>query len=172
MNPNQLQSIVLFLTCATLLSVTIGVLINKSILPLKSLMAYSEVQLQFIKVWVNIALFIGVIIPIILLIFLRIQPIQSRFLSYYLIVVFVQLAREIVFSRWLCKSVVVIIGTIYTGFRIWQLWSGIHATIYSQPWLSLLWLVLIFWIANIVMLLTMAFPSIFPESETGTHADV
>jgi hypothetical protein len=131
------------------------------------MMAYSEAQLQFIKVWVYVALFIGVILPLIMLIVFWEQPILRQFFSYYLLVVFVQLASEIGFSRWLCKSVVVIIGTVYTGFRIWQLWWGIHLVSYSQPWLSLLWLVWLFWLANMIMLLTMAFPTIFPESETN-----
>lgn len=93
------------------------------------------------------------------------QQIPRQFFIYYLLVVFIQLASEIGFSRWLCKSVVVIIGSIYTVFRIWQLWSGIHLINFPQPWLSLLWLVWLFWVANIIMLLTMAFPTIFPEAE-------
>ena len=65
----------------------------------------------------------------------------------------------------LCKSVLVIIGTLYTGFRIWQLWSGLHLVTYSQPWLGLLWLVFIFWVANMIMLTTIAIPSILPQSD-------
>ncbi|AOX04181.1 hypothetical protein BJP34_07835 [Moorena producens PAL-8-15-08-1] len=164
MNPNHLLTIFLFIVGTTLLSLEVGWLVKKAALPLKPVMAYSEIQLQFIKIWVNVALLIGVILPSVMLIVFWRQPIRSQFFICYLIVVFVQLASEIVFSSWLCKSVVVIIGTLYTGFRIWQLWSGLHATTYSQPWLSLLWLVLIFWVMNIIMLLTMAFPSIFPES--------
>jgi len=171
MNPNQWLTIVSFLISATLLTVIVGVLIKQSILPLKPIMAYSEAQLQFLKIWVNVALLIGVVIPLGLLIKFWNQPIPRQFLSYYLIVVFVQLASEVIFNRLLCKSIVIIIGTIYTGFRIWQLWSGINATTYSQPWLSLLGLVLGFWIANIIMLLTMAFPTIFPENEDQINAD-
>ena len=167
MNPNNWQIIFLFLVFATLLSVEFGWLVKKGRLPLRSMMAYSEAQLQFIKIWVYVALLIGVILPLIMLIVFWEQPILRQFFSYYLLVVFVQLASEIGFSRWLCKSVVVIIGTVYTGFRIWQLWWGIHLVTYSQPWLSLLWLVWLFWLANIIMLLTMAFPTIFPESETN-----
>ena len=94
------------------------------------------------------------------------EPTVRDFLSCYLLAVVVQLASETGFSRTLCKSVVVIIGTFYTVFRIWQLWSGLHLTIYSQPWLALLWLVLLFWVANIIMLTTMAIPSLFPESQS------
>lgn len=172
MNPNQWLTIILFLIIATLLTVILGVLIKQSILPLEPIMAYSEAQLQFLNIWVNVALLIGVIIPLGLLIKFWNQPISRQFLSYYLIVVFVQLASEVIFNRLLCKSIVIIIGTLYTGFRIWQLWAGIHTVTYSQPWLSLLWLVLGFWIANIIMLLTMAFPTIFPKSDTQTNADI
>ena len=63
----------------------------------------------------------------------------------------------------LYKSVVVIIGTLYTGFRIWQLWLGLNLMVYPQLW-WLLWLILLFWIANMIMLTVMAIPSIFPRS--------
>jgi len=165
MNPNNWQCISIFLVFATLLSVGVGWLIKKEALPLKSIMAYSEAQLKFIKVWVNVALVIGVILPMAMLIVFWKQQIPRQFFIYYLLVVFIQLASEIGFSRWLCKSVVVIIGSIYTVFRIWQLWMGIHLINSPQPWLSLLWLVWLFWVANIIMLLTMAFPTIFPEAE-------
>jgi hypothetical protein len=35
-------------------------------------------------------------------------------------------------------------------------------------WLGLLWLVLLFWVANLIMLMSMAIPSIFPESEENS----
>ena len=165
MNPNQLLTIILFLISATIFSVIVGGLVKQSVLPLKPVMDYSEPQLKFIKIWVNVALFIGVILPGLILIFVWQQPLQHQFLSYYLIVFFLQLASEFIFKRWFCKSVVVIIGILYTGFRIWQLWSGLHSITYPQPWFSLLEVVFIFWIANLIMLFTLAFPSIMPETE-------
>jgi hypothetical protein len=165
MNPNNWITIGLFMAIATLLSLEVGWLTKRGALPLTSAIPYSEAQQQFLKIWVNIALAIGIILPLVMAIVFWQQPILRQFFSYYLSVVFVQLTSEITFSRWLCQSVVVTIGTLYTAFRIWQLWFALQLTIYPQPWLGLLWLVLLFWVANLVMLLTMAYPTIIPSSK-------
>jgi hypothetical protein len=160
---NNPLTIASFIVGATLSSIGIGWLVKTGRLPLKTMMAYSERQLQFIQVWVKIALVIGVILPLVMLITLWSNPIVRKFLVSYIVVVVIQLACEASFSRWLVKSVVVVIGTIYTIFRLWQLWEGLHLTYYSQPELGLLWLVMLFWIANIIMLIFMAIPTILPE---------
>ncbi|MEM8718686.1 MAG: hypothetical protein AAGE84_05185 [Cyanobacteria bacterium P01_G01_bin.39] len=126
-------------------------------------MDFSNAQQQFIKVWASFAALVGIIIPAVMLIILWDNPLLRIFSSCYLVAVFIQLVSEIILSRTLCKSVVVIIGTLYTGFRIWQLWLGLHLTTYSQPGLSLLWLVFLFWVANMIMLTSMAIPSILPK---------
>jgi hypothetical protein len=157
--------VVAFCAIATLLSVSYGWLVKQGKLPFNSVMAFNDVQRQFIEVWAKIALLVGVIVPIVMWIVFWEQPVLRTFFSYYLLVVAVQLASEISFSRIYVKSVVVIIGTLYTGFRLWQLWAGLHSFNYPQPWLGLLWLVFIFWVANIIMLTFMAIPSIFPKSD-------
>lgn len=164
MNPHN-WFVVSFLAIATFLSVSYGWLVKHGKLPFNSVMAFNDAQQQFIKVWAKIALLVGVIVPIVMWIIFWEQPVLRTFFSYYLLVVAVQLASEISFSRIYVKSVVVIIGTLYTGFRLWQLWAGLHSFNYPQPWLSLLWLVFIFWVANIIMLTFMAIPSILPKSD-------
>ena len=165
MNPNNWFAVFSFCAIATLLSVSYGWLVDKGKLPFNSTMAFSDAQIQFIRVWAKIAGLIGIIIPVAMWIFFWNEPTVRVFFSCYLLAVAVQLASERSFSRTLCKSVVVIIGTLYTGFRIWQLWSGLHLIAYPQPWLLLLWLVLLFWVANMIMLTTMAIPSIFPRTD-------
>ncbi len=170
MNPSQTiianhwLTVFLFIAIATLLSAGVGWLVKKGTLPLKRRMSFSEAQWQFMRVWVKVALVVGVILPLVMLVTFSAQSIPRQFFSCYLLAVTVQLACEVSFSRWLCQSIVVIIGTLYTGFRIWQLWEGLHLVAYRMPWLGLLWLVLLFWVANMIMLVTMAIPSIFPES--------
>lgn len=166
MNPNKWLIVVSFCAIATLLSVSYGWLVKKGKLPFKSVMAFNDAQWQFMKVWVYIALLLGVILPVVMLIVFWQESILQIFFSCYLLAVIVQLGSEISFSRIFCKSVVVIIGTLYTGFRIWQLWSGLHSVTYSQPWLGLLWLVFLFWVANMIMLTTLAIPSILPKSDS------
>lgn len=164
MNPNNWSVAFSFCGIATFLSVIYGWLVKQGKLPFKSVMAFNNSQWQFMKVWVNVALLLGVILPTVLWLVFWHEPVLRSFFGCYLLVVAIQLISEIGFSRIYVKSVVVIIGTLYTGFRIWQLWVGLHQITYPQPWLNLLWLVLLFWVANIIMLTTMAIPSIFPQS--------
>lgn len=162
MNPNSWFTVLLFIAIATFLSVSYGWLVKYEKLPFNSVMAFNDAQSQFIRVWAKVAGIIGIIIPIAMWIVFWNESAVRVFFSCYLLAVVVQLISEIGFSRTLCKSVVVIIGTLYTGFRIWQLWSGLRLITYPQPWLGLLWLVLIFWVANMIMLATVAIPCIFP----------
>ena len=166
MKPNNWFTVLAFCAVATFLSVSYGWLVEKEKLPLNSVIAFNDTQTQFIEVWAKVAGLLGIILPIVMWIVFWDKPIVRNFFSCYLVAVVVQLASETGFSRTLCKSVVVIIGTLYTVFRIWQLWSGLHLIIYPQPWLALLWLVLLFWVANIIMLTTMAIPSILPKSQS------
>jgi hypothetical protein len=165
---NRWLSVFLFIAIATLLSALVGWLIKKGALPLKPMMAFSSAQWQFMRVWVKVALVVGVILPLVMLVAFWDKSIPRQFFSCYLLAVAVQLACEVSFSRLLSKSVVVIIGTLYTGFRIWQLWEGLHLFPYPRIWQGLLWLVLQFWVANLIMLVFMAIPSIFPESEKNS----
>lgn len=164
MNPNQWSTVLPFCAIATLLSVSYGWLVKNRKLALNPVMAFSDAQVQFIKVWAKLAAAIGIILPLVMWIVFWHQPVARVFFGCYLFTVVVQLFSETIFSRILCKSVVVMIGTLYTGFRIWQLWLGLHLIAYSQPWLTLLWLDLLFWIANMIMLTVMAIPSLFPRS--------
>ena len=164
MNPNSWLTVSSFCAIATLLSAIYGWLVKKRTLPLNSVMAFNDGQIQFIKVWAKVAALLGIVLPIIMWIVFWDEPVVRTFFGCYLLAVVVQLASEISFSHILCKSVVVIIGTLYTGFRIGQLWAGLHLITYPQPWLGLLWLVMLFWLANMMMLITMAIPSIVPKS--------
>ena len=165
MNPNNWFGVGVFIVIATLLSTTFGQLVTQDRLPFKAVMAYSDRQQQFMKIWVNVALVVGIIIPAIMSFFFWHTPIINQFFACYLLVVIVQLGSEIGLSRILCKSVVVIIGTLYTAFRIWQLGAGLELMSDRQPGLSFLWLVLLFWVANLIMLITLAIPSILPEGD-------
>lgn len=156
---------IFFIVIATFLSVAMGGLVKVGKLPLREMMAFGDRQWQFLRFWVKVALGIGAIVPLILLIILWNEPNVRQFLLVYLAVLIVQLVSEASLSRWLVPSVVVPIGTLYTIFRIWQLWEGLQIIDYPQPWLGLLWLVLLFWIANIIMLIFMAIPSLFPETD-------
>lgn len=158
----------LFMTIATLVCAGIGWLIRRGILPFNTSIAFNNWQLKFIKIWVQVALLVGVILPLLLLLVFWDDPSSRQFLALYLLAVVVQLFSEATFSRWFCASIVVFIGTAYTVFRLWQLWEGMHLTTYPQPWLALLWLISLFWVANLLMLALMAFPSIRFKAEENS----
>ncbi|HEY9770473.1 MAG TPA: hypothetical protein V6C71_18610 [Coleofasciculaceae cyanobacterium] len=66
MNPNNWFTVVSFCAIATLLSVTFGWLVKRKKLPFKPIMDFNAAQWQFMQVWVNVALLLGVILPVIM----------------------------------------------------------------------------------------------------------
>ncbi|MBD2580457.1 hypothetical protein [Oscillatoria sp. FACHB-1406] len=162
---NSWLTVFFALLLATLLSALVGWFVKKRALPLKPMMAFSSQQWRFIRIWVKVALVVGVILPLVMWVTFWEQSLVRQFFSCYLLTVAVQLACEVTLSRLLTQSVVVIIGTLYTGYRIWQVWEGLHLVAYPMYGLGLLGLVLCFWVANLIMLMSVAIPSIFPESE-------
>ena len=109
----------------------------------------------------------GIVVPVVLLLIYWQTVAVRQILIAYLLAIAIQLISERVLSQWLCGSVVVAIGTIYTGFRIWQLISGLQ--LIDNSWLNLLWLVLLFWVANLIMLITFATPAILLQPETDRN---
>ena len=164
MNPNNLFVTSIFIAIATVFSISFGWLVQQERLPLRKMMDFSDSQWQFIKTWVKVALLLGIVAPVALLLIYWQTVAVRQILIAYLVAIAIQLISERVLSQWLCGSVVVAIGTIYTGFRIWQLTSGLQLV--DNSWLSLLWLVLLFWIANLTMLITFAIPAILLQPET------
>ena len=167
MNPNNLFVTSIFIAIATVFSIGFGWLVQQEYLPLRKMMDFGNRQWQFIKAWVKIALMLGIVVPVVLsLIYWQTVAVRQILIA-YLVAIAIQLISERVLSQWLCGSVVVAIGTIYTAFRIWQLTSGLQ--LIDRSWLSLLWLVLLFWIANLIMLITFAIPAIILKPETDVN---
>ncbi|MGF1486133.1 MAG: hypothetical protein ACFBSE_03360 [Prochloraceae cyanobacterium] len=157
---NTWTTIFLFIICASLLNLSIAFLIKKETLPIALTIDYSQAQFKFIKIWVKFALIIGIIFPLILLAIDFSNPIYRQIWGLYLLAIVFQLISERLLNRLFFKSIVAIVGTIYTTFRIWQLWEALNLLDYHQPWLALLWIILAFWVANIIMLITVPWPII------------
>ncbi|MBD1914835.1 MULTISPECIES: hypothetical protein [Cyanophyceae] len=152
--------VTLFILVATSLAISYGFGVKAQRLPFSAEIGFSEQQLSFLRWWVKLALVAGVLLPIALCVQAWEQPSSLAFWRSYLLVVAVQLISERLFSQWLVSSVVVPIGFCYTAFRLWQLLNGF-------TWLSLSHLALVgfigvvlFWIANLAMLMTIAIPAI------------
>lgn len=151
----------LFILVATSLAVGYGFGLKAQRFPFTAEIALSEQQGQFLRWWVKLALVAGVLLPIFLLVQAWGQPSTLRFWGSYLLVVAVQLISEQMFSRWLVRSIVVPIGFLYTIFRLWQLLDGF--TQLSLPRSTLVGFsgVVLFWAANLAMLMIVAIPTIY-----------
>ena len=156
------------MSLVTLIILLMGWLIMSDALPLSQVIHYSKPEANFIRLWVVIALVLGVLLPVIgFLIWIRDRD-SKKVLGFYLLVLIVQILTEQILSSVWFPSIVVIVGTLYTIFRLWQLWQGQQLlTSTDQPGTGsrtilrgLLGLMLLFWLSNIIMLLTVAWPNI------------
>ncbi|MBW4469609.1 MAG: hypothetical protein KME45_04305 [Stenomitos rutilans HA7619-LM2] len=151
----------LFILVTTSLAVGYGFGVRVQRLPFTAAIGFSEQQWQFLRWWVKLALVVGVLLPIALLIHAWGQPSSRMFWSSYLLVVAVQLISERVLSQWLVPSVVVLIGFFYTLFRLWQLLDGFLQLSLTGLTLIGLVAVVLFWAANLLMLMIMAIPAVY-----------
>ncbi|MEH2084173.1 MAG: hypothetical protein V7K89_30650 [Nostoc sp.] len=157
----------IFVLLATLVVVLVGWLTSIEVLPISQVINYSDAGVRFIRVWIWLAIAIGLILPTIAFVIWFKYPQLRKIFGLYLLVLIIQIVTEGVVSRVWFPSLVVLIGTLYTAFRVWQLWHEqqfLKATHFSQPnsrlISSILWLLLLFWSSNIIMLLTLSWPSI------------
>jgi hypothetical protein len=155
-----------FLSLATLIILLMGWIMMNDAVPLMLVIDFSESQTKFIRFWLGAALVIGVIVPSIAFFVWRSDRQSRKVLGFYLLVLIVQIVTEEVLSTVLFPSIVVVVGTIYTAFRLWQLWQGQQliatttqlGTVSRWKLRGLLWLLLIYWFSNIIMLLVFAWP--------------
>lgn len=155
------KTILSFIISATILTLLFGWLIKANILPIQTEINYSEAERNFVRIWIQIALVIGLLLPgVAFLVWIRHQKARTVF-GFYLLVLAVQIITEQIANRVFSSSLLVIVGTIYTTFRVWQLWQGQQffkvtaqsTNIREQVAQGLLWLMLLFWSANLIFLL-------------------
>lgn len=166
MTVNNPLILTLFVLMITSLALPYGFGVKAQRLPFTAEIGFNEKQWQFLRWWVKLALVVGVLLPMGLLAVDWKQPSSWIFWLNYLLIVVIQLTSERVFSRWLVPSVVVPIGFFYTAFRLWQLLNGFTQLTFSYLTLAGFSIVMLFWVANLVMLLVMAIPTIFVNSES------
>ncbi|MBD2680982.1 MULTISPECIES: hypothetical protein [Nostoc] len=166
MTVNNGLILTLFVVITTSLALGYGFGVKARRLPFTAEIGYSQKQWQFLQWWVKLALVTGILLPICLLVLAWRQPSSWVFWGSYLLIVAVQLICEYVFSRWLVPSVVVPIGFFYTAFRLWQLLDGFTQLTFSYLTLVGFSIVVLFWVANLVMLMVMPIPTIFVASES------
>lgn len=153
--------ITLFILVVTSLAIAYGFCVKAQLLPFSAEIEFSEQQWSFLGWWVKLALIAGILLPIVLCIQTWGQPSSLTFWGSYLLVVAVQLISERLFSQWLVSSVVVPIGFCYTAFRLWQLLDGFTQLSLSRLALMGFVGIALFWLVNLVMLMTMAIPTVY-----------
>ncbi|MBD0390126.1 MAG: hypothetical protein ICV54_27385 [Nostoc sp. C3-bin3] len=166
MTVNNGLMLTLFILVITGLALGYGFGVKARRLPFTAEIGFNQQQWQFLRWWVKLASFAGVLLPMCLLALAWKQPSSSVFWGSYLLIVAVQLISERVFSRSLVPSIVVPIGFFYTTFRLWQLLDGFTQLTFSYLTLVGFGVVVLFWVANLVMLMVMAIPTIFVGSES------
>ncbi|MEH2143805.1 hypothetical protein [Nostoc sp.] len=155
-----------FIVITTLLALAYGFGVKARRLPFTAEIGFNQTQLQFLRWWVKLALVAGVVLPMCLLALDWRQPSSWVLWGSYLLIVAVQLICERVFSRSLVPSTVVPIGFFYTAFRLWQLLDGFTQLRFSYLTLAGFGVVMLFWIANLIMLMVMAIPTVFVSSQS------
>ncbi len=118
-----------------------------------------------LKVWFIIALFIGIYIPLLILIIYRFNKWLSRLLLPYLAICAVQIVTEFILTKILFPGFALIAGIIYTAYRLWQLQTAIriheHRLIQKERvdafLQNFLLLAASFWMLNLLFLLSAIF---------------
>jgi hypothetical protein len=158
---NNALVITLVILVITSLAISYGLNVKAQRLPFTAEIGFSDQQWSFLRGWVKLALVAGVLLPIALYLQTWEQPSALAFWGSYLLIVAIQLLSERLFSRWTVSSVVVPIGFLYTAFRLWQLLYGFDQLSLSRwAWVGFSGVIL-FWVANLVMLITIAIPTTY-----------
>ncbi len=161
MRVNSWKFILPFLGIFSIIVVVIGGFTVEQLIPIQLTINYSPQQFSFIKIWLKLALGLGVILPgLLLLSEVKNKPFRDS-LGFYYLVLMAQLLSESLFRRWFSLSILVTIGILYTLFRIRQLWEIQQLPKTSKFSTGLVSMILLFWIANLVVILTISLPNIF-----------
>ncbi len=148
-----------FIVLASLIFFLAGWLIITGLIPINLVFNYNKSELNLLRVWFTLATYIGLLLPTITFFFFLGYSKLRLILGLYLFVCIVQLATEFILSRLLFPTIVVMVGSIYSVFRVWQLWQGQQLIAESLEIsgekrrfiVGLLWVMLIFWISNIAV---------------------
>ena len=127
-NPSTWKTTISFLFLSTLLILFIGWLTISGILPIDRAIDYSSEQVNFLKVWMTTAIFVGVLLPAIALGIWICHPKPRKVLGFYLLVLIVQIVTERVLSGVLFSSIAVPIGTINCSFSPLAIVAGSKAS--------------------------------------------
>ncbi|MBD1845013.1 hypothetical protein H6F89_16725 [Cyanobacteria bacterium FACHB-63] len=156
-----------FVLFATLLTIALGWLISIQAVPIAQTIHFNDAERRFMGVWMWLAITLGIILPgIAWIVWFKHSQIR-KILGLYLATLIIQILTEQISSSLGVPSLVIAIGTVYTIFRIWQLWrsqqciSQISRNSASRKGMTvLLWILGLFWCSNLIMLSTIGWSSV------------
>ena len=125
--PITFKTNVVFVIVVTLFLALTGWLMQTDILP--SLVETSLSQRYSpwnnfvpLKIWMQLAVILSLILPVFVLLVCRHKAIIRRMMLLYVVVLLVQIATEITFSKLGLLGMNFVIGFSYTSYRVLQLW--------------------------------------------------
>lgn len=164
-----------FILLATLFTLLVGWLTITRKVPIQLKLVFSEAGSRFMRVWIVLAISIGIVLPSVAWLVWHDSSQPHHFLSLYLVTLFIQIVTEQIAGSIGISSLVVPIGTIYTMFRLWQLWQGqplMNTAIETNSLLiGLWWLLSLFWFSNLIMLFTLGWSSILKPRQELRNSD-
>jgi hypothetical protein len=121
--PSLLRATVRFISLATLSVMVIGWLTQRHILPMQTDLALSAHPL--LRLWIAAGgLVLGTLLPLGGLVrWWRVREVR-QVVGVYLLALLMQVLTEGVLGVIFFPSIVVLIGTLYTAFRVWYLWHA------------------------------------------------
>ncbi|WP_425397650.1 hypothetical protein [Aeoliella sp.] len=172
---NLLRHAVVFVVLATVLLAIVGCLARGGIISFNLDLDQAPLDAgtqRFVRAWLRLGLVLGVVTPLVVcLCWLRSSDVRQT-LGVYVMVLVAQIATEVMMRRLFFTSMLVIIGTTYTAYRLWQLWR-IEQVLGTSEQLSqnarrlmmgLLYFLVAFWTVNLtVVLLGIEWPRLFVE---------
>ncbi len=166
MNLLQRKTTIAAIILATGLILLAAQLIQIGVLPLTTTLNYSSQDRQLIRIWLQLAGLMGVLLPLVGLIGGWRDRQLRAILAYYFLVILAQLVTEQVVTNLYFPSLVVLIGILYTLWRTGQLWQAYQQLQRRQHLphrrliLTLIWILLAFWSANLLLLFGISLPAI------------
>lgn len=162
-----------FVFLGTAILLLFGWLTVTRLLPINmelSLAPISHQASRFVGLWIRIAMVLGGLLPLLVFLFFVAHSEVRTTLGLYLFVLVFQIATEVFLSRLFFTSMAVPIGTVYTSFRLWQLWEAMkiirqtdQLEVASRMIVeALLIFLFVFWLINLIaVLIIIEWPRLF-----------
>lgn len=152
--PALIHSLIVSLLATAALAL-LGVLAVRGVLPLT--LDDDRPLGGWLRLWFQLTVVVGLVLPALALLLGWRRPAVRAALAPYLVTLLIQILTERVFSTLFFPLIVIPIGTLYTAYRLWQLWRAqrlVATTAIPPRWLRpLLWLLLAHWTINLVAVL-------------------